>query len=172
MVTATMAELGIDPVEIGEMLDRNMTFPARWYSDPRIYEFELERIFTRTWQLAGPLHKLRNPGDYIVCQAAHIPIVVTRDLEGELHGFVNVCRHRAYPVALEDGHRKALRGGALRQVGVLARSGRRRHLERVRLRQPESRRASVQGGPPRVRVDGRLAPARPQRVPLLRQLHL
>jgi phenylpropionate dioxygenase-like ring-hydroxylating dioxygenase large terminal subunit len=108
MVTATMAELGIDPVEIEEMLDRNMTFPARWYSDPRIYEFELERIFTRTWQLAGPLHKLRNPGDYIVCQAAHIPIVVTRDLEGELHGFVNVCRHRAYPVALEDGNRKTL----------------------------------------------------------------
>lgn len=108
MTTSVMDRLGIDPAEVEEMLASNMTFPARWYSDPAIYQFELERIFTRTWQLAGPLHKLANPGDFIVCQAAHIPIIVTRDLEGELHGFVNVCRHRAYPVAVEDGNRKML----------------------------------------------------------------
>jgi phenylpropionate dioxygenase-like ring-hydroxylating dioxygenase large terminal subunit len=108
MATTTMAELGIDPAEVEEMLARNMTFPARWYSDPRIYEFELNAIFTRTWQLAGPLHKLANPGDHIVCRAAHVPILVTRDLEGELRGFVNVCRHRAYPVGTEDGNRKTL----------------------------------------------------------------
>src|SRR4029077_11193234 len=38
----------------------------------------------------------------------HVPVVVTRDLAGELHGFVNVCRHRAHPVALADGQRRAL----------------------------------------------------------------
>lgn len=111
MTSVLMADLGIDPDQVEEALDRNMTFPARWYSDPAIYEFELERIFTRTWQLAGPLHKLEKPGDHIVCRAAHVPIVVTRDLDGELHGFVNVCRHRAYPVAAEDGNRKTLQCG-------------------------------------------------------------
>ena len=33
---------------------------------------------------------------------------MTRDAEGELHGFVNVCRHRAHPVAMKDGCRKLL----------------------------------------------------------------
>ena len=37
-----------------------------------------------------------------------MPVVVTRDAEGSLHGFVNVCRHRAHPVALKDGCRKLL----------------------------------------------------------------
>jgi phenylpropionate dioxygenase-like ring-hydroxylating dioxygenase large terminal subunit len=103
-----MTELGIDPEAVEEALAQNMTFPARWYSDPAIYEFELERIFTRTWQLVGPLHRVEKPGGFMVASAAHIPILITRDLEGELHGFVNVCRHRAYPVAAADGSRKML----------------------------------------------------------------
>ena len=108
MTTKTMADLGIDAAAVEEALANDMTFPARWYSDPAIYELELEGIFTRCWQLAGPLHKVAKPGDHFVCRVAHIPIVVTRDLDGELHGFVNVCRHRAYPVATSDGNRKTL----------------------------------------------------------------
>jgi phenylpropionate dioxygenase-like ring-hydroxylating dioxygenase large terminal subunit len=107
-VSPTYAELGIDPVAVEDALDANLTFPAAWYSDRRIYEFELEHVFTRCWQVAAPLHMLEKPGDHIVTNVAHIPIVVTRDLEGELHGFVNVCRHRAYPVATKDGNRRTL----------------------------------------------------------------
>ena len=66
MPTLTMKDLGIDAEAVEEALDRNLTFPARWYSDPAIYEFELERIFTRSWQYAGSLHKLAKPGDHIV----------------------------------------------------------------------------------------------------------
>lgn len=105
------AELGISPTDVEEALRRNMTFPARWYWDRRIFDFELERVFTKTWVLAGPLRLLEKPGDSIISRAAHIPVVVTRDLDGELHGFVNVCRHRAYPVATEGGSRKLLQCG-------------------------------------------------------------
>lgn len=101
-------QLGIDLEEIQEALDRNLTFPARWYSDPAIYEVELDHVFTKSWQLVGPLHKLAKPGDHIVATAGHVPVVVTRSLDGELHGFLNICRHRAYPVAQEDGNRKTL----------------------------------------------------------------
>jgi phenylpropionate dioxygenase-like ring-hydroxylating dioxygenase large terminal subunit len=111
MATATASDLGIDPVEVEEMLAAGMTFPARWYSDPAIFQFELDQIFTRSWQLGAPLHRLASPGDHVVCQAGHVPIVLTRDHEGELHGFVNVCRHRAYPVAIDDGSRKTLQCG-------------------------------------------------------------
>lgn len=108
MPTTTMRDLGIDPDAVEDALARNMTFPARWYSDPQVYAFENERIFTRAWQYAGPLQKLAEPGDHIVCQVGQIPILVTRDRNGELHGFINVCRHRAYPVATCDGNRGTL----------------------------------------------------------------
>lgn len=108
MPTKAVNDLAIDLDAVAEALDRNLTFPARWYSDPDVYAFELERIFARSWQYAGPLCKLEDPGDHIVCQVGRVPVLVTRDRHGELHGFVNVCRHRAFPVAVEDGNRKTL----------------------------------------------------------------
>jgi phenylpropionate dioxygenase-like ring-hydroxylating dioxygenase large terminal subunit len=108
MPTKTMHDLGIDGDAVEDALSRNLTFPARWYSDPDVYAFENERIFTRSWQYAGPLEKLQNPGDHIVCHVGQVPIVVTRDSAGELHGFINVCRHRAYPVAVCDANRGTL----------------------------------------------------------------
>jgi phenylpropionate dioxygenase-like ring-hydroxylating dioxygenase large terminal subunit len=108
MPTKTMHDLGIDGDAVEDALSRSLTFPARWYSDPDIYAFETERIFSRSWQYAGPLEKLEKPGDHIVCQVGQVPIVVTRDSAGELHGFINVCRHRAYPVAVCDGNRGTL----------------------------------------------------------------
>jgi phenylpropionate dioxygenase-like ring-hydroxylating dioxygenase large terminal subunit len=106
--TLTMKGLGIDADAVEEALDNSLTFPARWYSDPDIYAFELERIFTRSWQYAGSLHKLAEPGDHIVCQVGPVPILITRDLHGGLNGFINVCRHRAFPVATADGNRRTL----------------------------------------------------------------
>jgi phenylpropionate dioxygenase-like ring-hydroxylating dioxygenase large terminal subunit len=93
---------------VDEALAKGWTIPASWYADASVYSLELERIFGRAWTLVGPEQQLANPGDHIIAQAGHVPVVVTRDLEGELHGFVNVCRHRAYPVATEDGCRKLL----------------------------------------------------------------
>jgi phenylpropionate dioxygenase-like ring-hydroxylating dioxygenase large terminal subunit len=93
---------------VDEALAKGWTIPASWYADASVYSLELERIFGRAWTLVGPEQQLANPGDHIIAQAGHVPVVVTRDLEGELHGFVNVCRHRAHPVALENGNRRTL----------------------------------------------------------------
>src|ERR1700758_2595495 len=108
MPTRAMTDLGIDPDAVEEALANNWTFPARWYSDPEIYALELEGIFSRSWQYAGPLCKLPQPGDHIVCQVGRVRILITRGRDGELHGFINVCRHRAFPVAVEDGNRTTL----------------------------------------------------------------
>src|ERR687886_523281 len=40
--------------------------------------------------------------------AGLVPVVVMRDGDGGLRGFVNVCRHRGHPVALEDGNARRL----------------------------------------------------------------
>jgi phenylpropionate dioxygenase-like ring-hydroxylating dioxygenase large terminal subunit len=84
------------------------TLPADWYADPAIQRLESERIFARTWQYAGRADRVENPGDFFTCFAGQIPIVVVRDTEGTLRGFVNVCRHRGHLIASGDGNRKAL----------------------------------------------------------------
>ena len=106
MAIAPEDALGLD--EAAEALDNGWTLPARWYSDPDVAELEHQKIFASSWTLLCPEAKLASTGDHVVGQSGRVPVVVTRDAEGKLHGFVNVCRHRAHPVAMKDGCRKLL----------------------------------------------------------------
>ena len=44
-----------------------------------------------------------SPGATSTAQIGHVPVVVVRTREGELRGFVNVCRHRGHLVASGEG---------------------------------------------------------------------
>jgi phenylpropionate dioxygenase-like ring-hydroxylating dioxygenase large terminal subunit len=94
--------------DLGAALAAGATLPADWYADPAIQRLESERIFARTWQYAGRADRVAKPGDFFTCFAGQIPIVVVRDTEGVLRGFVNVCRHRGHLIASGDGNRKSL----------------------------------------------------------------
>jgi choline monooxygenase len=94
--------------DLGAALAAGATLPAEWYADPAIQRLENERIFARAWQYAGRAELAAEPGDFFATFAGQIPIVVVRDLEGVLRGFVNVCRHRGHLVADGCGNRKAL----------------------------------------------------------------
>ena len=48
------------------------------------------------------------PGQYFTAKAGLVPIVIVRDHEGNLNGFVNICRHRATQVAEGCGKRETL----------------------------------------------------------------
>lgn len=89
-------------------LARASTIPATWYTDPARLKLEQQKIFRCTWQYAAALEQLRFPGNYIAVDVAGLPVVLTRDLDGELHAFYNVCRHRAGIVAKGAGNRKTL----------------------------------------------------------------
>ena len=78
--------------DLGAALAAGATLPAGWYADPAIQRLEGERIFARTWQYAGRADRVANPGDFFTCFAGQSPLVVVRDTEGVLRGFVNVCR--------------------------------------------------------------------------------
>jgi phenylpropionate dioxygenase-like ring-hydroxylating dioxygenase large terminal subunit len=85
------------------------SLPSHWYVDPGRLEGELEHVFDRSWQYAGPAELVAEPGSFLTTQAGRVPIVVTRDTDGELNAFVNVCRHRGAEVARErNGRRKSL----------------------------------------------------------------
>lgn len=89
-------------------LARAWTLPAFAYTDPNVLAEERTRIFRRAWQPVGHAADVREPGTFFTAEVADAPIVVTRDLHGELRGFYNVCRHRAGPVAVGKGARKSL----------------------------------------------------------------
>ena len=95
-------------VDIGETLAAGATLPAAWYRDEEMLERELDRIFVSAWHYAGRAELVAEPGQYLTCYAAHVPVVVTRDRSGSLNAFVNVCRHRGHVVASGEGRRETL----------------------------------------------------------------
>ena len=83
--------------------------PSAWYVEPAYLDDELGRVFDRSWQYAGPAELVAEPGTFLTTCAGRVPIVVTRDTDGGLNAFVNVCRHRGAEVARErNGRRKSL----------------------------------------------------------------
>jgi phenylpropionate dioxygenase-like ring-hydroxylating dioxygenase large terminal subunit len=80
-----------------------------WYRDPRVLEVEERRLLRPAWQYVGPLQRLARAGDHVVGRLGRVPVVVTRDGDGALRGFLNVCRHRGSLVALADGNAPRLK---------------------------------------------------------------
>ena len=81
---------------LGDDPGRSYTMPARYYTDPRVYEREKEAIFARTWHYIGHESHVRDPGDYLTLEIADESVFVMRGDDGRLRGFYNVCRHRAH----------------------------------------------------------------------------
>lgn len=55
------------------------------------------------WQVVAPESLVAEPGDHIVREIGGVPVIILRNAEGRLNGFLNICRHRAGPLALCDG---------------------------------------------------------------------
>lgn len=88
-------------------IERASTLPSRLYVDPVVLALEEERVFGRTWQLAGHASDVREHGQYFTAEVAGESVVVLKDGD-RLRGFHNVCLHRAGPVASGCGKRHTL----------------------------------------------------------------
>src|ERR1700757_245833 len=83
-------------------LERASTIPSPWYFDARIARLENEKVFARTWQVAGRVDQVREKGQFFTVQLGDEPMVVVRGEDGELRAFYNVCRHHAAAVVTES----------------------------------------------------------------------
>jgi choline monooxygenase len=93
---------------VASILARVETFPWRWYSDPDVLRRERDRIFRLSWQYVGHAGEVAEPGSFFAATVGEIPVAVVRGRDGELRAFLNVCRHRGFPVVAGSGRRETL----------------------------------------------------------------
>ena len=72
------------------------------YTDPHIFEIEMEKIFGRTWIFVGHDSLVPNPGDYYCTTLGRQPIVLSRDEQGKVHVLYNRCGHRGAKVLSKE----------------------------------------------------------------------
>ena len=71
------------------------------YTDPAIFELEMERLFGRAWLVLGHESQVRKVGDYFTTRMAREPVVVVRQDDGQVAVLVNRCAHRGSMVCAE-----------------------------------------------------------------------
>jgi glycine betaine catabolism A len=79
-----------------------MTLPASYYTDPAWFQREMEAIHFDMWLCAGRAEQIPNAGDYFVRRVGNASVIITRDEQGKVHAFHNVCRHRGTLLCQHD----------------------------------------------------------------------
>ena len=75
---------------------------------PDLLERETETFFRQTPLPIAMSTDLAEPDSYLATSEAGVPLLLTRDREGRVQAFLNVCRHRGVQV-VEDGRGKRSR---------------------------------------------------------------
>src|SRR5271154_4522780 len=72
------------------------TYPvaASRYYVPAFFQREIERVWSRVWQMACREEEIPNPGDYQIYENVGKSLIVTRTAPDEIKAFYNTCLHR------------------------------------------------------------------------------
>jgi phenylpropionate dioxygenase-like ring-hydroxylating dioxygenase large terminal subunit len=82
----------------------------RVYTDPAIFDLEMERIWHRTWIYVGHESQVKETGQYYATTVGRQPVLLTRAAGGKFHVLYNRCAHKgAMLVGDRCGRLKELR---------------------------------------------------------------
>src|SRR5438067_409130 len=95
----------LDPHEPWPLAPATMRNPASAYTDPSRFAHERVALFRRRPQMLALSSECATPGAFITADLGGVPVVVVRQADGSLKGFVNACRHRGAPVVSGEGER-------------------------------------------------------------------
>lgn len=111
---AAVAAAPIDPGLLAPVmapLGHARTLPADAYVSQEVFEWEQRWFFEGSWVAVGRSSLVARPGDQAAVQVGSEGILLTRDEDGILHGFFNVCRHRGHELLAcgTSANRKGIR---------------------------------------------------------------
>src|SRR5437667_634078 len=72
------------------------------FVNDEIYAQEQEQIFARSWLFVGHESQIPNPGDFFQSRMGEESVILVRDRKGQIHVFLNTCRHRGMKVCRYD----------------------------------------------------------------------
>ncbi len=72
--------------------------PARYYTR-EFMDLEWQRLWPRVWLLAGVTSDVAEEGDYFVFEIGSEEFIISRQPDGTVKAFYNVCPHRGGPLA-------------------------------------------------------------------------
>lgn len=78
------------------------------YTESQTYARETRRLFKEYPLCVGPSCMLRNAGDYWTFDDTGVPILLIRTQSGAINAFLNICSHRAAPVAVGRGNARGM----------------------------------------------------------------
>ncbi|MGG7568491.1 aromatic ring-hydroxylating oxygenase subunit alpha [Rhodovulum sp. DZ06] len=76
------------------MLPEVMSNPVSKYTDPAQLDAEVQTLFRNFPIVVAHCSELPEPGDFVTVDHLGPPILVTRNHDGQVRAFYNVCRHR------------------------------------------------------------------------------
>lgn len=79
-----------DPAE----LVREGQVHRRIYTDPDIFDLEMDRLYGRAWLYVAHESQIPRPGDFVRTRMARDEVLVVRHTDGSIHVVKNSCAHR------------------------------------------------------------------------------
>src|SRR2546425_1461205 len=68
------------------------------YTDPEVFQLEMERLWSRTWIYVGHASQVPNAGDFITLDIAAKPVIMVRQTDGTIRVLMNRCAHKGTKV--------------------------------------------------------------------------
>ena len=70
------------------------TLPRALYTDPEMFDVDMERIWYRDWLLVGAGSEIPKTGNHMTVEIGAYSVIVVRGADGVARAFHNSCRHR------------------------------------------------------------------------------
>ena len=89
-------------------IEEASVLPSEVYKSQEWYDKEMDTIFRTAWLVGTREEEIPNPGDYIRLDIVGEPLVILRDMDGEIRALSASCRHRGSELVSGKGNCRLL----------------------------------------------------------------